>query len=1402
MLSHEKTVKGTNIIKKCTKFKRILSLLLVITLVTGGIQISNINTVQSKAAEIEFDESNALVLNFNAMGLPSSTTWGLTINESTYSISITSSGYTTTNTYDYSGDYVVYGVNDTNTVKVTNNTSHKVKLRDLTCKILQVTGTGTGDKNVYMGGSSNITEKIEMTNTSGKLNVYWLDNTVLSSDYAYSTSLYSASSVNMYNMDIQTYTGRITLNGTTNVNMTDCTISGAKITCKAGNVTLDNCILMPSVSNGSTTDTAGLYLNATSTLTVKGSLIKADTPYLVGTSGVVMYDTSLIRTKDFVGYGASTVFENCSYGALVNNKLPATTSYENYNELGQRVYPVYIRVPRCYQVKVKLTVDNWLDTAEIYTDSSGNIFPLLTSGTHSIKIETPDGKTYNLTVSTDEEGEGSVPIIPVETELQTVNVDYADTSYNYKFDSDSEVTVTSTAAKTIDVPKVSGKNSFVLKSNSEPYKLWEAEVASDGAVGTLVVVKPIISSQSSDISIKEDVDTTLKVVATASRSENTLSYKWYKGDTELAETTNSIAVNGGTGLGEYKCVVTESNGLSVESNTITVSNDSSVPQDEYDVLKDKYDDLKDSYDDLKKQYDDLVLENEGSETEIETLKAKITELEVEINQLKVSITEKDGTIASLSTQIEELSAKVVEYETLLAEIRGILGVDTNDDILNKIREILDELSKLKDDYEDLSDEYSDYKEEAIFKINSLTAEVTQLKIDLDATKIDLGVAKEKLKNATEELEDLKSLLTDIRKELDVSDNTDIIPAIKELKDKVSDLESEVDTLKTSLDTANDEINNLKADKDAYGDRLNDLKDQVGADSTDDIEDKIKAMQDLIDEYANKISTLENDKDLLEDTVAKQKEDIDALRATLDSDGQALADRIAELEEEVENLKSKNGQLTDMINVHVENINIMTEEIKTLKDEITRLQTELDTANDTIEDLREKLSAVNVENEELKKENEELKKGTQGKEDLLKQIEELQKQVDNLKKNSTSVEVPTQIEKDAVTVLTTNTNTMVSQDSTSVTAKNGWELSKNVSFDSWTDSLDITELCSRNEVYTFYTGSDLAHTLGVNSTKTVIYAREKTNPNKVYACGISLNSNYTVPKGTMTSSTKGMKFVYNESNKQVVKTTEAVSFNVSGTYSDAGEGSISYKVVAIGNDFDPDGSWIKANNGTFKVKVSEPARVYVKYADKLGNFTVYKTVVIDPTISNNDLTVPILQMNKVVYKNNSYTLGVNTEGGKVEYNVVDSGIATVSKNGKITAKKEGTTKVICSVYDKKNKLAYKYEITVYVKASDKNNLSLKKVTVDANTNVAQMYKRVEVGKSTKLSVKKSDSAKVMYITSDKNVATVNKNGVVKGKSKGYADITVVVYQNDKFYTYVVKVRVSDGTKDNCINQYLK
>ena len=131
-------------------------------------------------------------------------------------------------------------------------------------------------------------------------------------------------------------------------------------------------------------------------------------------------------------------------------------------------------------------------------------------------------------------------------------------------------------------------------------------------------------------------------------------------------------------------------------------------------------------------------------------------------------------------------------------------------------------------------------------------------------------------------------------------------------------------------------------------------------------------------------------------------------------------------------------------------------------------------------------------------------------------------------------------------------------------------------------------------------------------------------------------------------------------------------------------------------------------------------------------------------------ISLNKTSKTLYVKQSFNLkpSIKNGKGKTTFKTSSKKIATVSKKGKITAKKKGTVTITVT----NNKVKASCKVTV------KNpKLNKKKVTLDK-------------GKSTKLAVT-GKVGKATFKSSNKKIASVSKSGNIKALKKGTATITV-------------------------------
>ncbi len=127
---------------------------------------------------------------------------------------------------------------------------------------------------------------------------------------------------------------------------------------------------------------------------------------------------------------------------------------------------------------------------------------------------------------------------------------------------------------------------------------------------------------------------------------------------------------------------------------------------------------------------------------------------------------------------------------------------------------------------------------------------------------------------------------------------------------------------------------------------------------------------------------------------------------------------------------------------------------------------------------------------------------------------------------------------------------------------------------------------------------------------------------------------------------------------------------------------------------------------------------------------------------------------------------------VTYKSLKPSVATVSKKGVITAKKEG--KAVITV--KANGLVKKVQVTVKKasKTKDKTESTVKTASsVKLNKNFKLAKASITLKKGKKLTIKKASglSGKVTFRSLDKKIASVSVNGVVKAKKKGKTTILI-------------------------------
>lgn len=185
---------------------------------------------------------------------------------------------------------------------------------------------------------------------------------------------------------------------------------------------------------------------------------------------------------------------------------------------------------------------------------------------------------------------------------------------------------------------------------------------------------------------------------------------------------------------------------------------------------------------------------------------------------------------------------------------------------------------------------------------------------------------------------------------------------------------------------------------------------------------------------------------------------------------------------------------------------------------------------------------------------------------------------------------------------------------------------------------------------------------------------------------------------------------------------------------------------------------------------------------------------------------VLKLKKTVKTGQSFTACISgfADGDSCVGFSADGSIATIDSNGVITGVSEGKTKV--TYYVIRGNKNYKYIIDLTVKNSAGQSLSIRPDRLATDPDgalVFNIYKAVKLGKKTRITLlKHNPGVTVSYSSSDESIASVNPDGYITGLKKGFATISAEVVSGEDRMIYSLLVRVSDGTKNKQMRQYLQ
>lgn len=848
------------------------------------------------------------------------------------------------------------------------------------------------------------------------------------------------------------------------------------------------------------------------------------------------------------------------------------------------------------------------------------------------------------------------------------------------------------------------------------------------------------------------------------------------------------------------------------------------------------------------------------QNQIANLTSQLNAANITIINLNNQVLDLNNTIIQLQNQINAALDELSDYEgtDLLDKIhkliyqRDQLIIDLNDamasntSLQSQLKDALELIATLQTTNNDLAQQLEDTNNRIVELENTLADEQsksTDLQSQIDTLTNTINNIQGQLNDANTDKETLTNQITDLQKQL-----ADLTGQLNTSTQTIIDLNQEVAILNVT-------ILELQSKIQATLDKLTDYE---GADLLEKIDDLIAKKEELntnltleteknnqlntqLITVTNLVNTLQSEIDRLKGVLSDKDAEIERLnQLIINKDTELLKsnDSIAQKNTEITNLTNQNNALQatiDSLTNGNPELKELQDLIKSLQDEITRLNTELANAGSSGEELaliKDKLTQI--EQELLNKQKELL--------DAQNEIAILKERASNSNSSSgsSSNNSPTEVKKDEVVVAPAPTGivnnivdkTVVEPTSNKIEAQTGWEISNSLdSSAKWGDSL-MAQDDGYTGVYTFYNdglnksvnslGTNMMVPLAVDSPKSdyvkyTFYARQKSAPDRIYTCDVDIKkSDYVSPITSITSSNYKVTQNYDVANSYDVDIKKKLTFTVNADFGTNGRKGIYYQVVKENEDFDPDGTWKLIKENSFTVDIpKEPSRVYVKSVDNAENYTVDKTVgfkqyskAIEKEKSKTikKTNVPMLNLYKTIELGNKYNLILANikKDMKVTYESTNSKVAQVDKNGIINTKKVGNATINGTVKSMDGEYKFSVKVSV-VKGEFPKTLNLKPFEkVDSiNGPALIIYKLVDKGDSTKINISGiSKDATVRYLSKDKSVATVDKSGKIKGIKKGSTTVFATIKDNNKTYSYVMKVRVTDGTKDNSMWDYLQ
>lgn len=227
-----------------------------------------------------------------------------------------------------------------------------------------------------------------------------------------------------------------------------------------------------------------------------------------------------------------------------------------------------------------------------------------------------------------------------------------------------------------------------------------------------------------------------------------------------------------------------------------------------------------------------------------------------------------------------------------------------------------------------------------------------------------------------------------------------------------------------------------------------------------------------------------------------------------------------------------------------------------------------------------------------------------------------------------------------------------------------------------------------------------------------------------------------------------------------------------------------------NAYDKSINWTSNNkkvatvdkNGKIKATTNKGVTYIIAKTKDGSNKSAKLLVVVGPKVQKITLNKSSVTVNRST-KNITYRLKKSIKNKNATYKAVDwytsnKNIATVDSNGKVTVRKRGTVTITARAKDGSNKAA-KCKITV--------KQLVTKLSYNSKKQAKEVYRNKTIKFNVIVTPNNANNKGIIYSSSNKKIATVTSNGLIKGIKEGTVTITAKA-KDDSKKTVKLKVKI--------------